>query len=529
MEDKDLEKGSEEKILACDKEYIKNEIRNLYMVLFPENDKKKSIFREYLLEIINNSFDIFDPECENPSILEEKIINVMHIMYNSGKNVSPRLKLLHDNFIQNMNINPHTVAFNQYCKTATFEISKEKKYKFLDSIELSSLLAIKKEGDILLYVEDACIYMLFETTEDYQRYIVDAAKCNMVRKCYQIVLDGEKQKVVLSYSSSDKDVDEKLKKISEQVKIHFKCKTEPSIVFNNIYDRYQIGTDYMKDNFNFNDNRKIIDGLCNLIEETYPKLTTGLGSFRIQSDEITKKYYIQFAISIHQDNVNESIIIYNPLINLNIEENSKILKCRSNGEKVVCEYLIRNNIEFEKEKTFNGCVYINKLRLDFYIPKYNLAIEFHGKQHYEMIEFFHRNQENFELAQNRDKIKKQFCLENNIKLLIISYLDECNIVSILDKVLTTDNQVQDLSHISKSIEIASSKLSFEDRKNIAKKWINERKPEQDESTRTYHAAYTKEQNGNHLSERDFNPIVRTFNYNNNYRINRITVWKKNPY
>ena len=62
---------------------------------------------------------------------------------------------------------------------------------------------------------------------------------------------------------------------------------------------------------------------------------------------------------------------------------------------------------------------------------YNICIEYQGKQHYEPILYF-GGEDNFELIVKHDKIKKNYCVENNIKLIEISYLDFNNITTILD-------------------------------------------------------------------------------------------------
>jgi hypothetical protein len=50
-------------------------------------------------------------------------------------------------------------------------------------------------------------------------------------------------------------------------------------------------------------------------------------------------------------------------------------------------------------------------------------------QHYKAIKFF-GGQEAFDYLQVRDEIKKQYCLENRIKLLIFSYteLDQIEVI-----------------------------------------------------------------------------------------------------
>jgi hypothetical protein len=52
-------------------------------------------------------------------------------------------------------------------------------------------------------------------------------------------------------------------------------------------------------------------------------------------------------------------------------------------------------------------------------------------QHYKPIKFF-GGQEAFNYLQVRDKIKKQYCLENRIKLLIFSYTELDQIETLLN-------------------------------------------------------------------------------------------------
>lgn len=57
--------------------------------------------------------------------------------------------------------------------------------------------------------------------------------------------------------------------------------------------------------------------------------------------------------------------------------------------------------------------------LDFYLPKYNTAIECQGIQHFEPSDYF-GGYKSFNQQQERDKLKKQLCNENNINLLFYS-------------------------------------------------------------------------------------------------------------
>jgi very-short-patch-repair endonuclease len=68
----------------------------------------------------------------------------------------------------------------------------------------------------------------------------------------------------------------------------------------------------------------------------------------------------------------------------------------------------------------------NKQRIDFYIPEYNLAIEYDGIQHFKAVEHF-GGEEALASNKERDEIKNQYCIDNNINLLRIPYWEFDNI------------------------------------------------------------------------------------------------------
>ena len=89
-------------------------------------------------------------------------------------------------------------------------------------------------------------------------------------------------------------------------------------------------------------------------------------------------------------------------------------------EEEVSLLLKENNITFEEQKTFDWLKYKSNLRLDFYLPDYNIAIECQGKQHFEAIDIFGGNR-NFQVTIERDKKKRELCQNNNITLLYYSH------------------------------------------------------------------------------------------------------------
>ena len=101
---------------------------------------------------------------------------------------------------------------------------------------------------------------------------------------------------------------------------------------------------------------------------------------------------------------------------INNSNNCPMCKTNSKGENEIHNILSQNNIYFEQQKKFKECKNISQLPFDFYIPKYNLAIEYDGRQHFNINTIYFTE----DIVKN-DKIKTDFCYNNNIKLLRIKY------------------------------------------------------------------------------------------------------------
>lgn len=85
-------------------------------------------------------------------------------------------------------------------------------------------------------------------------------------------------------------------------------------------------------------------------------------------------------------------------------------------ETEIAAYLINNKIEFVRQKKFDWLKHEKPLSLDFYLPKYNIAIECQGEQHYKPIEKF-GGEEEYKIIVERDKSKLNGCNDNGVKLL----------------------------------------------------------------------------------------------------------------
>lgn len=102
-------------------------------------------------------------------------------------------------------------------------------------------------------------------------------------------------------------------------------------------------------------------------------------------------------------------------------------KINSKLEEKIKKILIGNNVIFDTQKTFDWLKHKKKLRLDFYLPEYNIAIECHGIQHFKEIEHF-GGEEEFRKVRERDEIKKKLCEERNIIVIYYNYNDTYNIL-----------------------------------------------------------------------------------------------------
>ena len=99
-------------------------------------------------------------------------------------------------------------------------------------------------------------------------------------------------------------------------------------------------------------------------------------------------------------------------------------KCNeSKGERNIASWLCGINIYYESQKRFDNCRDKNPLPFDFYLPDYNICIEYQGIQHYKPIGYF-GGQKTFESQVLRDNIKKDYCKDNGILLFEIPYYSD---------------------------------------------------------------------------------------------------------
>jgi len=115
------------------------------------------------------------------------------------------------------------------------------------------------------------------------------------------------------------------------------------------------------------------------------------------------------------------------------------IKCTSSmPERTTETFLTKAKIKYISQKTFKTCFNPKtkrRLRFDFYLLDYNLLLETDGPQHFFKKNNFSKRNDFSELIY-RDRVKNQWCKDNNIKLLRIPFTKFDKIEEILKKELS---------------------------------------------------------------------------------------------
>ena len=93
---------------------------------------------------------------------------------------------------------------------------------------------------------------------------------------------------------------------------------------------------------------------------------------------------------------------------------------QSNMEGEVRQFLIKNNIQFEQEKSFEWLRFNKKMFLDFFLPEYGVAIECQGGQHFSPTDLF-GGEDFYKLTIERDQVKRELCKKHGINILYYSH------------------------------------------------------------------------------------------------------------
>lgn len=156
-----------------------------------------------------------------------------------------------------------------------------------------------------------------------------------------------------------------------------------------------------------------------------------------KSQSLGGEIFIKKAKIIHKNIYNYSKVNYNNYktkINIICEIHGEFLqtpKNHLNGRGCPICKLSKGEIEIKNffdglkkkyitQKTFYGCTHKRELKFDFYLPKYSVCIEYDGEQHFNKFSF-EKDDKKLNERKLRDKIKNDYCKNNNIPLYRIRY------------------------------------------------------------------------------------------------------------
>ena len=200
---------------------------------------------------------------------------------------------------------------------------------------------------------------------------------------------------------------------------------------------------------NSKDNIKIICNIHGVFEQRPTRHLCGdgcpkcNGGVKISQDEFifrainlfVNKYdysqvkYVNSSIKVNIICTEHGIFSMRPNSHLSGQE-CPMCKNKSFGEKQIYSWLVNNSIKFETQKVFFNCKNQRQLPFDFYLPDYNMLIEYDGKQHHKPIHYM-GGEKGFEYRKLNDKIKTEYAENNNIELLRIPYTERKNLLVLL--------------------------------------------------------------------------------------------------
>ena len=109
---------------------------------------------------------------------------------------------------------------------------------------------------------------------------------------------------------------------------------------------------------------------------------------------------------------------------------------RSKGENKIKEILEKSNIKFyEQYSIFKEN---KKLKCDFYLPDYNLVIEYDGEYHFKKIP---KREDQFFKTKQRDFLKNKLCFIHKINLIRIPYWKYNNLEEYLVRILKREGKL----------------------------------------------------------------------------------------
>lgn len=222
-----------------------------------------------------------------------------------------------------------------------------------------------------------------------------------------------------------------------------KSKNTGESIINRFNNKHKFKYDYSLVNYNGIDKKiKIICPLHGIFHQTPHHHLLGCGCQKCSNQyKPTTEEFINDVNKIHKNKYDYSLVEYKnseskikiicpihgifeqrPRYHLKNKSGCPICN-ESKGERIIRNFLIETVVNFIPQKRFKDCRDIKPLPFDFYLPDYDICIEYDGEQHYNSrCNFGGKNR--FLDIKRKDNIKNEYCEKNNIYLIRISYNDD---------------------------------------------------------------------------------------------------------
>lgn len=120
-------------------------------------------------------------------------------------------------------------------------------------------------------------------------------------------------------------------------------------------------------------------------------------------------------------------------------------------------------------------------RIDVAVPFYRIALEYHGRQHFQFVEHFHKNEEEFIKAVARDVSKKTACLDAGWRFVEFSYKDILTEALVVDRIINTEHGDETEALITKGQQHKDRlRRASEYRKARYREWKNKQRTKYDQ-------------------------------------------------
>ena len=162
--------------------------------------------------------------------------------------------------------------------------------------------------------------------------------------------------------------------------------------------------------------------------------TITINNWQEQKDKLAI-YLLHYCLSLLEVLKRHSDVIYNETYTEKYEQN----KDEAHTLNILEALVTGSSFTKRRDLSWLRCPRNNKtkLELDGFDENLGLAVEVQSREHYEFIEFFHKDEEGFKLQQERDKAKVEACKKQGVFLIVVPYT-ECVSMDNLAKYLKSE-------------------------------------------------------------------------------------------